>query len=408
MNRRAWTAILTVVGLASAFFAVPAAQAEDEKGHSLLYGFAMLDAGYFSTAVDPKWFDTQRPSKLPSFDNQYNSEGQTFWGVRQSRLGVKSWIPTSMGELKTQFEFDLYGVGVDAGQTTIRPRVFYGELGHIGAGQIASAFMDLDVFPNCLDYWGPNGMLFFRNPQIRWMPIMTDKRKLTLALERPGASGDLGTAADRIEEPNGIVPSFPVPDLSGNFHAGTGFGYVQVGGILRDIRWNDLRGISGEDLSGHVTGWGATISTNLNVGKKNVVRAQVTHGQGIENYFNDAPIDVGLESNPGDALTPVTGKALPITGMSAFDDISWNPKFASTVGYSQVVVENSELQAPAAYHLGQYALANLLYFPVPNFMVGGEVGYEKRKNNADGFTSDAVRFQASFKYSFNIPLGGSQ
>ncbi len=51
--------------------------------------------------------------------------------------------------------------------------------------------MDIDVFPNSLEYWGPSGMVFFRNIQIRWMPIKGDTR-LTVALERPGASGDQG------------------------------------------------------------------------------------------------------------------------------------------------------------------------------------------------------------------------
>ena len=31
--------------------------------------------------------------------------------------------------------------------------------------------MDIDVFPNTLEYWGPNGMVFFRNVQVRYMPI---------------------------------------------------------------------------------------------------------------------------------------------------------------------------------------------------------------------------------------------
>ena len=31
--------------------------------------------------------------------------------------------------------------------------------------------MDPDVFPNSLEYWGPTGMVFFRNVQVRWMPI---------------------------------------------------------------------------------------------------------------------------------------------------------------------------------------------------------------------------------------------
>ena len=31
--------------------------------------------------------------------------------------------------------------------------------------------MDIDVFPNSIEYWGPAGMAFFRNVQFRWMPI---------------------------------------------------------------------------------------------------------------------------------------------------------------------------------------------------------------------------------------------
>ena len=70
------------------------------------------------------------------------------------------------------FEFELFGTGVDAGQTTFRLRHAYGELGHFGAGQTWSPFMDPDVFPNSIEYWGPNGMVFFRNVQARWMPLM--------------------------------------------------------------------------------------------------------------------------------------------------------------------------------------------------------------------------------------------
>ena len=73
--------------------------------------------------------------------------------------------------LKTQFEFELFGTGVDEGQTTFRLRHAYGELGAFGAGQTWSPFMDPDVFPNSLEYWGPTGMVFFRNVQVRWMPV---------------------------------------------------------------------------------------------------------------------------------------------------------------------------------------------------------------------------------------------
>jgi hypothetical protein len=32
--------------------------------------------------------------------------------------------------------------------------------------------MDIDVFPNSVKYWGPTGMVLFRNVQFRWMPRM--------------------------------------------------------------------------------------------------------------------------------------------------------------------------------------------------------------------------------------------
>ena len=58
-----------------------------------------------------------------------------FAGVRQSRLGVRSSTPTDLGDLKTIFEFELFGTGVDSGQTTFRLRHAWGELGAFGAGQ---------------------------------------------------------------------------------------------------------------------------------------------------------------------------------------------------------------------------------------------------------------------------------
>jgi hypothetical protein len=44
--------------------------------------------------------------------------------------------------------------------------------------------MDIDVFPNSLEYWGPAGMVFFRTAQIRWMPIRSDSEPLIFVLER--------------------------------------------------------------------------------------------------------------------------------------------------------------------------------------------------------------------------------
>src|SRR5262245_35194263 len=186
-----WAALLVFGGVSTA-------RAQD-KGSLEVYGFAMLDIGHDFKQIHPNWFDTMRVTKLPSFEKEFGENHSTFAGVRQSRLGVKSSTPTAIGDLKTTFEFELFGTGVDAGQTTFRLRHAYGEIGAFGAGQTWSPFMDPDVFPNSLEYWGPTGMVFFRNVQLRWMPVRSAEHEVTIALERPGASGDAGIYADRIE-----------------------------------------------------------------------------------------------------------------------------------------------------------------------------------------------------------------
>jgi hypothetical protein len=381
--------------------AVPAglaAQGESETKFEV-YGFAMVDIGYNADQIDPAWFDVLRTTKLPAFDNQFPPSGNAFFSARQTRFGVRSTVPTDLGPLKTQFEFEMFGVGVDAGQTTIRLRHAYGELGHFGAGQTWSPFMDIDVFPNSVEYWGPPGMAFFRNVQVRWMPIQGDTRA-TIALERPGASADGGVYADRIELQD-VKARFPVPDLSAEYrHAGK-WGYVELAGIVRYIKWED-QGTDALDLSGDAVGWGLNLSSNLKLNPKNLARLSLVYGDGIQNYMNDAPADVGIEANPSGGVTaPVKGVAIPLLGIVAFLEHTWNDKFASSVGYSMIDIDNRELQAPSAFKRGHYVLGNVQYSPVKDVLTVAEFTWGRRENFSDGFNVDDSRVQFSFKYNFS-------
>ncbi len=381
-----------------------AAPAKDEAKPRLdVYGFAMLDMGYQSKQNDPNWFDVLRPTKLPAYENQFGEDGRFFAGVRQSRLGVKGFIPTGAGEVKTIFEFELFGTGVDAGQTTFRLRHAWGELGKVGAGQTWSPFMDIDVFPNSVEYWGPNGMVFFRNVQLRFTPWSKGDSRLAIALERPGASADQGLYAGRIEL-EGVTGRFPLPDLSAHFRTAGDWGHLQLSGIVRKMKWDDTNG-DRFDLGGEATGWGLHASSNLKLGK-HVARMSVVYGEGIQNYMNDAPVDVGIQNNFSNPVTPVVGKALPLLAVVAFLDLNWNARWTSTVGYSYLDIDNSDGQADDAFKTGQYALANVLYYPAPNVFLGPEIQWGKRENFRDGFTSDDFRIQFSAKYNFKLSLGG--
>ena len=364
-----------------------------------IYGFIMMDSGYNFGQINPDWFDVERPTQLPSFKDQYGPDGSVFFGVRQTRFGVKTSNPTALGDLKTQFEFELFGTGVDAGQTTFRLRHAYGELGHFGAGQYWSPFMDIDVFPNSIEYWGPNGMVFFRNVQFRWMPIKGDSR-LTFALERPGASADGGIYSDRIEL-QGVKPNFDMPDLSMEGRLARKWGYVQGSAIFRKIGWEDLNKTTARDLSGDVFGWGVSLSSNLKFSKQDAGKFEVIYGHGIENYMNDAPIDVGVKNNLSNPHTPILGVPLPLLGIVSFLDHNWGERFSSSAGYSLVNIWNSDAQLASDYHQGHYALGNLLFYPVKNVMMGGEFQFGRRVNFKDNFSYNDYKVQFSFKYNFS-------
>ena len=133
---------------------------------------------------------------------------------------------------------------------------------------------------------------------------------------------------------------------------------------------------------------------------------QFVFGEGIQNYMNDSPVDIGIENNLGNPVTPLIGEPIPIVGIVLFLDHTWNDKFTSAVGYSRQDNDNTDGQAPDAFKTGQYALGNLLYNPVPNVMVGGELQWGRRENFSDGFSSDGFKLQFSFKYNFSCKLGG--
>ena len=383
-----------------------ASYAQDTQGTKTMeiYGFMMTDAGYNAGRIQGDWYDVMRPTKLPTEKGQYGSDGNFFFGVRQSRFGVKNYFQTPLGELKTHFEFEMFGTGVDAGQTTIRLRHAYGELGKFGAGQYWSPFMDIDVFPNSIEYWGPNGMAFFRNVQVRYMPIQGDSR-LTIALERPGASADQGDYGDRITGAQ-VSPRFSVPDLSAEYRRAFSKGYVELAGIVRSMAWES--GLS-DTLDGSALGWGLNLSTNLKFGSSTTFRGGVVFGEGIQNYMNDAPVDVAVEVQNDGTLE---GVAIPMLGISAFIDHNWNEKFSTSVGYSMLDMDNTDGQSYDAFSKGDYALVNLLYYPTKNMMAGVELQYGGRQNKDELDENDprfdtylpdynAVKVQFSFKYNFS-------
>jgi hypothetical protein len=369
-----------------------------------IYGFVESDAIVDFNQNDPDWYDTNRPTQLPAVTDEFGKDGRFYISTRQSRFGVKASLPTSAGDVATTFEIDMVGNGPDAGLTTIRLRHAWGQWKQIGAGRTFSQFMDADVYPNRLELWGPSAMPTSRNQQVFWQPYRAGDSNLTVAIEGPGASADGGLESERFAFRN-ITVRFPVPDVTGHYRHSRTWGYIQVGGIYRYIGWDDPLHDEPPNLSGHVRGAGISISSNLKPTPRDIVRLQAIYGRGIENYINDAPIDVAVKLVPGNVAAPLTGQALPVAGIVAYLDHGWSDTWSTSVGYSRVDVTNSNGQLPVAFRVGQYATANLVRTPIEGVLIGGELQWAQRQNFSDGWTVNDYRFQFSFRYSFSYRTG---
>ena len=378
--------------LVSVLGGLGSAQAQDkaeDKPRVEIYGFAQTDLIQDFNRVDPDWKATLRPSRIPvncPGDPGCGADGETIFSIRQSRLGFNGFIPTSSGELTTKFEFDLFGVGADAGQTTMRIRHVYGELGPFLVGQTNSLFMDGDVYPNTIDYWGPTGMIFFRNIQARWTPYRKDGMKFAVALEAPGTALDSGSAGF-----GAVSAHNALPDFTAQLRMDRDWGHAQVAGILRSLGFETTSGANG-DPSGSKTGYGINLSGSYNTFGKNKIHAQLAFGQGIANYSNDCCVDLATDA-AGNA------EAVPLLNWLLYYDHWWNDKLSSSIGYSQNVQDNTDGQASAAQHIGKYASANLLYYPVRNVMTGVELLRGERENK-NGNSGTDTRMQFSAKFSF--------
>ncbi len=360
-----------------------------------VYGFAQADYIQDFQRVDPSWAATLRSSKIPTTEGQFGANGQAIVSARQSRLGAKGNLDTGHGDIASKLEFDFFGVGPDAGQTTIRFRHAYGEWNGILAGQTNSLFMDDDMWPNIIDYWGPSGMVFLRNPQIRWTPVSGD-RTVAVAIEHP--SNDIDVGEIRQLDPNlgaSITSVSELPDFTARIRQNEQFGYVQLAGILRRLGY-ETQNAPGNRPKDSALGWGLDLTSIIKVKGKDQILLSGVYGHGIANYMNDGGMDMAAERDG----TTAKGSAVPLFGLMVYYDHWWSEKLSSSVGYGRTQVENTDLQMASAYHSGEYASGNLIYYPVKNVFMGAEFLWGQRRDSGGAKGIDN-RIQCSVNYKFS-------
>jgi hypothetical protein len=346
-------------------------------------GFVQLDA-----ITDTNRIGSRDSFVVSSIPTSGEAAGQTNYSVRQTRIFVRTEAPTSWGNLVTHIEGDFFGPD----GTDFRLRHAYGEIGDkfkLLAGQTWTTFMDASVYPAIFDYQGPNGMVLVRQPMVRFTQKLNDETQWAIALEDPNP--DLSTEVVTDGESTSLWP-----DLAANVRWSPKWGHLQLAGILRDLEFDPDVGSRDGAL-----GWGLNFTGAVNLfeevdkGKQDNLLFEITGGQGIGNYFNDTN---GIGS---DGFFNASGDldALSIWGGFVAYQHFWTKKWASTVGYSYLQVDNSSDQPGDAYESGHYGVANITYYPTPRLWLGLEALYGVRNDNS-GESGDDGRLSFSVQYRF--------
>ncbi|MFV8819987.1 DcaP family trimeric outer membrane transporter [Haliea sp. E17] len=366
---------------------------EETSGNRVdLYGHIQLDAIYDFDRVDPTWESTLRPSTIPTTSGEYGDDGLTVLSVKQTQFGFKGATATPMGQMESWFEFDFFGTGSDAGDTKFNLRHAWISLGALGFGQTNSNFMDISIFPNVIDWWGPSGMVFNRNPQLRYTWALPDA-EFALALEKPNGSFNSGIYGDISPEfDNAVKAKTPLPDLTAHWRDEYTWGHYQLAAVLRQLEI-ETRGLPGGAESDSESGWGLNLTSVINSFGQDQLKLGVVYGQGISSFMNDGGVNLAPESGKAEAV--------PVLGVTAYYDRYWSDHWSSSLGFSINDADPRNEQSDDEFDTGIYASANLLYTPYPELLIGSELLYG-RHEDVGGRTGEDYRIQFSFKHKLGV------
>jgi len=309
--------------------------------------------------------------------NQFNVN------ARGSSLSVDVRAPDVPGDPRVYYNNDFFAGGVSGGMT-YRLKHLYGQIFNVTAGFTYSIFEDPDVWPDTVDFEGPNSMIFARQPTLRYLLPIGEHWQINFGIQQPASEVDTFNQSD-------VRSVNHAPDGGINLRwENKKVGHIQLAGILRDV------GADGQTNGNQsVFGWGLMAAAGLNIFEKDSLQAQVTYGEGYFHFANDNFTYEGF--NGGDAAYNASGdlRALPFfSAMGGFTH-HWSDSFRSTVSVGYNNLDNESSQGPLAYHKTYYGSANFVYQIRKRLSVGVEALYGK-KEVKNGDTGDVVRVQMGF------------
>ncbi len=310
--------------------------------------------------------------------------GQVNFSGRSSRLWLKSWTPTALGDAGAYLEFDLYGGGGNERVTNsynVRLRHGYGEFAGFTFGQTYTTFMDVSALPELNDDGGSAGASFARQPLLRYTRPFAGAN-LSVALESPEIT--LVTANSLNFAPD----DDRLPDFVARYQRSGYWGSWSLAALARELRIDDLT------LAAHdaVFGFGANVSAYVVLGAEDSLSLNIGGGDGVGRYMNlNAFADARLDRAGTLEATPMVG------GFVAWQHWwtrTWRSNLAAGYAWQDDDgARDGENEQLASLH------ANLLWSPVSSTTLGLE-WIAARRQLVDGQHNALWRLQFSAVHKF--------
>lgn len=376
-----------------------------------LYGFAELNmVKEFKGDNSDQDYSTFLPYAPLNGSAEGNRSGRVNLHARTSRIGIEASTPSAFGPIGIKVEGDFNndprtGNAAVSGdikniytqQATnsynFRLRHAYGQVGGWLIGQTWSTFMDVDNSPETVDFNGPIGSTFIRQPMIRYAYGTADMGTFTGALENSVSYvlDDTGSATTK-----GFSR---VPDLVGRWDKSFTWGAMSVRGVTHELRIQD-----GASPSQSTWGYGLATSGLLKTTGDDFLTWGLTYGVGIGRYFNY--IEGALYDAANNRIYKEKALGLVLGyQIKQSADLRYNLGFGIQRHYDNDYTAYARANGLDSGRFGinrQVWQAHLgfIWNPVKGVDIGTEYAFGRRKTLA-GETGEMSRLDFSAKYYFN-------
>ncbi|MDF2189039.1 DcaP family trimeric outer membrane transporter [Paraflavitalea sp. CAU 1676] len=301
-------------------------------------------------------------------------DANTVFSYRQSRFAFTALGPVDRRGrfLKAVLEFDLWG------NNTGNPRLrhAYIEHGKWILGQTFSNFMNANIWPNIVDFWGPNAIISIRQPQLRFTQKLPKQYTLSVSVEQPGSDIILPLTWEK----RTVYPDVTAA-LQKNFGQEVA-SHLRLAALLHPIDYKN-----GQAVKKTSFGYAGSFSGSIALHGKDDIRFQVNYGKGFSK-FNEGISGQGYDAYAKD----LSIEPLEMLNYWAYYDRYWNDKWGSAIGWSSIRLFNTGSMGNAALRYSSYTSFNTTYYFTRYFKLAGEVLYGERKINT-GERGNNVRLQ---------------